>query len=206
MSPVLEQVMASVNIATTSTSPVLAHNMEPDMSSVSGLAVDLEHVDMYTVYPALGKVMETVSIPTVTPVLVQSMDSEIIPTVSPVLGQAMESESIPTMSHVPGQSMESLSITTVSPPVLGQDMYMDAAGMQDGFDWDGSVAGFSGNSGKVRAQFIVPYSKPPRGRCKDWQNCENCSRNSDCGFCKNCLDKSLRYVYLLHNSCFFEYL
>ena len=47
-------------------------------------------------------------------------------------------------------------------------------------------------SGPGRIKFKVPYNKRPRGKCADWENCLNCSLESDCGYCRNCLDKSLQ--------------
>ena len=40
--------------------------------------------------------------------------------------------------------------------------------------------------------FTVPYKKPPRGKCPNWENCPNCSLVADCGQCRHCVDKSLR--------------
>ena len=42
------------------------------------------------------------------------------------------------------------------------------------------------------ATFTVPYKKPPRGKCTNWENCPNCSLLVDCGQCRNCVDKSLK--------------
>ena len=33
---------------------------------------------------------------------------------------------------------------------------------------------------------------PPRGKCRDWVTCGQCSISVDCGSCRHCLDKSLR--------------
>ena len=33
---------------------------------------------------------------------------------------------------------------------------------------------------------------PPRGKCFDWEHCEQCSLTLDCGVCSNCLKKSLK--------------
>ena len=44
-----------------------------------------------------------------------------------------------------------------------------------------------------QVRFKVPYSKKtPRGKCKDWTNCENCSRVADCNECKFCLNSHLK--------------
>ena len=47
----------------------------------------------------------------------------------------------------------------------------------------------------TRSTRFVPYSKSskrPRGKCSTWESCPNCSIESDCGECRNCLDKSLQ--------------
>ena len=42
-------------------------------------------------------------------------------------------------------------------------------------------------------RFKVPYSKKTlRGKCRDWINCENCSRVADCKECKFCLNSHLK--------------
>ena len=33
---------------------------------------------------------------------------------------------------------------------------------------------------------------PPRGKCFDWEQCEQCSLTVDCGVCSNCLNKNLK--------------
>ena len=44
-----------------------------------------------------------------------------------------------------------------------------------------------------RRHFQVPYKrKPPRGKCSNWLSCINCSRDTDCGECKFCLQPSLK--------------
>ena len=44
----------------------------------------------------------------------------------------------------------------------------------------------------TRQVFTVPYKGRPRGKCKNWENCEQCSVSADCGECTNCLDKTLQ--------------
>ena len=44
-----------------------------------------------------------------------------------------------------------------------------------------------------RRHFQVPYKrKPPRGKCSNWLSCTNCSRDTDCGECKFCLQPYLK--------------
>ena len=38
----------------------------------------------------------------------------------------------------------------------------------------------------------IKPSKPPRGKCTDWQNCPQCTREENCGECRHCTDKSLQ--------------
>ena len=47
----------------------------------------------------------------------------------------------------------------------------------------------------LRKTFSASCKKPPRGKCQNWRNCLQCSRTVNCGTCRNCLDKSLRYVH-----------
>ena len=33
---------------------------------------------------------------------------------------------------------------------------------------------------------------PPRGKCFDWEHCEQCSLTADCGVCSNCCNNNLK--------------
>ena len=48
----------------------------------------------------------------------------------------------------------------------------------------------------LRVRFSAPWKKPPRGKCQYWTTCLQCSRTVNCGICRNCLYKSLRYTML----------
>ena len=70
---------------------------------------------------------------------------------------------------------------------------------QNSVDCDFPVAdkepGYMPNKQTRRTTFTVPYKgkgKVPRGKCRNWENCPNCSLLVDCGQCRNCVDKSLK--------------
>ena len=45
---------------------------------------------------------------------------------------------------------------------------------------------------KRRKKISCPKKNPPRGKCFDWEHCEQCSLTVDCGVCSNCCNKNLK--------------